>query len=215
MLHTINQILVYAVPLIFAITLHEAAHGWMASRYGDHTAKMLGRVSANPLVHIDPVGTILVPGLLLLGSSLTGMGGVLFGWAKPVPVTTRYLTPFRQGMLAVAAAGPAANLLQALIWLVLFKVCLIAGWYDRYVIEVCLAGVMVNFYLMAFNLLPLPPLDGGRILTMILPYQAAQAFARLEQYGMIVLVVLLISGFFHYWMHPFVWMARSMINAML
>lgn len=215
MLDTFAQILIYIVPLMFAITLHEAAHGWMASRYGDPTAKMLGRVTANPIPHIDPVGTLLVPGVLLLGSSLTGMGGVLLGWAKPVPINTRNLSPFRQGMLAVAIAGPMANLLQAFVWLFLFKLCLVFGWHDRYIVEVSLAGVMVNFYLMAFNLLPLPPLDGGRIVTMLLPYNAAQSFARIEEYGMIVLVVLLISGFIHYWMHPFVWVAKAMIGAVL
>lgn len=203
---------IYAIPMIFAITMHEVAHGWMARRYGDNTAWMLGRVTLNPIPHVDLVGTILVPGALLLSSALTGMGGMLIGWAKPVPVNTRNLNPWRQGMFMVSLAGPASNLIQAFIWLALLKVFVVMGLHSVVLLQIAVAGVMVNFYLMAFNLLPLPPLDGGRILTMVLPYSAARRFAELENHGMIILVVLLLSGLMGYWMSPFVSLARSMIH---
>ena len=208
----IYDIVIYAIPLIFAITMHESAHGWMARRYGDMTASMLGRVTLNPIPHIDLVGTIIVPGVLLLGSALTGFGGVLLGWAKPVPVNTRNLTPFRQGMFMVALAGPASNLLQAFVWLLLLKIFLWTGFLTQSLLDLTIAGVLVNFYLMAFNLLPLPPLDGGRIVTMLLPYEAAVKFAEIERYGMVILVVLIISGFLTYFMHPFVWTARRLLT---
>ncbi len=212
MIDTILNFVVYAVPMVFAITMHESAHGWMACRYGDRTATMLGRVTLNPIPHIDPVGTILVPGALLLSSALTGMGGMLIGWAKPVPVNTRYLNPWRQGMFMVSLAGPASNLLQAFVWLIALKLLVVMGFYSTFFLQMAVAGVMVNFYLMAFNLLPLPPLDGGRLLEMVLPYQAARQFAEIERYGMIILVVLLVSGLLSYWMSPFVSIARSMIH---
>lgn len=211
-MHHIYDIVIYAIPLIFAITMHESAHGWMARRYGDMTASMLGRVTLNPIPHIDLVGTIIVPGVLLLGSALTAFGGVLLGWAKPVPVNTRNLTPFRQGMFMVALAGPASNLLQAFVWLLLLKIFLWTGFLTQSLLDLTIAGVLVNFYLMAFNLLPLPPLDGGRIVTMLLPYEAAVKFAEIERYGMVILVVLIISGFLTYFMHPFVWTARRLLT---
>ncbi len=215
MMHHLYEIAVYAIPLLFAITMHESAHGWVARRYGDNTAWMLGRVTLNPIPHIDLVGTIIVPLILLMGSFMTGLGGVLLGWAKPVPINTRNLHPFRQGMLMVALAGPVSNLLQALLWLLVLKIFLVTGFLTQSLLDLTLAGVMVNFYLMAFNLLPLPPLDGGRIVTMILPYQAAVKFAELERYGMIILVVLIVSGFLTYFMHPFVWTARRLITWVL
>lgn len=209
---TLYQILVYGIPLIFAITLHEAAHGLAAKRYGDDTAFMLGRVTANPIPHIDLVGTILVPGGLLLGSALTGLGGVLLGWAKPVPINTRKLNPFRKGMLMVALAGPLSNFCQALVWFIFLKAFINSGMLTQSLLDITVAGVLVNFYIMAFNLLPLPPLDGGRIVTMLLPYNAAQQFARLEQYGMIILVVLIMSGLLNYWMRPFVYVGKNLLS---
>ena len=209
---TLYQILVYGIPLIFAITLHEAAHGLAAKRYGDDTAFMLGRVTANPIPHIDLVGTILVPGVLLLGSALTGLGGVLLGWAKPVPINTRKLNPFRKGMLMVALAGPLSNFCQALVWFIFLKAFINSGMLTQSLLDITVAGVLVNFYIMAFNLLPLPPLDGGRIVTMLLPYNAAQQFARLEQYGMIILVVLIMSGLLNYWMRAFVYVGKNLLS---
>lgn len=212
MIDSILNFAIYLIPMVFAITMHESAHGWMARRYGDNTATMLGRVTLNPIPHIDLVGTILVPGALLLSSALTGMGGMLIGWAKPVPVNTRYLNPWRQGMFMVSLAGPASNFIQALFWLVLLKLFVLMGFYSSFLLQLAIAGVMVNFYLMAFNLLPLPPLDGGRILEMLLPYSVARQFAEIERYGMIILVVLLVSGLLSYWMAPFVSVARGMIH---
>lgn len=215
MTQEIYQIIIYIVPLLFAITAHEAAHGWVAARYGDMTATMLGRVTLNPIPHIDLVGTIVVPAVLLLGSALTGMGGVLLGWAKPVPINTRHLSPFRQAMLMVALAGPLSNFLQAIFWLLCLKIFIVTGFVTQALLDLTVAGVLVNFYIMAFNLLPLPPLDGGRIVTMLLPYGAAVRFAELERYGMIILVVLILSGFLSYFMHPFVAIAQMMLGWVL
>ena len=212
MQQTLYQIIIYAVPMIFAITMHEAAHGWMARRYGDMTPSMMGRVTLNPIPHVDLVGTIVVPVLLLLGSAVSGMGGVLLGWAKPVPINTRNLRPFRQGMLMVALAGPLSNLLQALGWLLLLKVFILTGFLTQSLLDLTMAGVLVNFSLLAFNLLPLPPLDGGRIVTMLLPYNAAVRFAEIERYGMIVLVVLLLSGLMTLFMKPFLSAARVLLS---
>ena len=209
---SLYRVLVYGIPLIFAITLHEAAHGLAAKRYGDNTAYMLGRVTINPLPHIDMVGTVIVPGILLLGSAFTGLGGVLLGWAKPVPINTRNLKPFRKGMLMVALSGPLSNFCQALIWFILLKAFINTGLLTQSLLDITVAGVLVNFYLMAFNLLPLPPLDGGRIIMMLLPFNAAQQFARLEQYGMIILVVLILSGFLHYWMQPFIFVGKNLLS---
>ena len=209
---TLYQIIIYAVPMIFAITMHEAAHGWMARRYGDMTPSMMGRVTLNPIPHVDPVGTIVVPILLLLGSAFTGMGGVLLGWAKPVPINTRNLRPFRQAMLMVALAGPLSNLLHALARLVLLKVFTLPVILTQSLLDLTMAGVLVNFSLLAFNLLPLPPLDGGRIVTMLLPYNAAVRFAEIERYGMIVLVVLLLSGLMTFFMRPFLTAAKVLLS---
>ena len=159
--NAIQIICVYAIPLIFAITLHEAAHGWAAKKLGDDTAWILGRVTANPVPHIDPVGTVLVPGALVLMSALTGGAGFVFGWAKPVPINPRYFRHFNRDMMLTALAGPASNLLQAIGWAVVLKLVVMLGISERFVISVCAAGISVNLMLMAFNLIPIPPLDGG------------------------------------------------------
>ncbi len=186
----IQQIAVYALPVIFAITLHEAAHGYAAKHFGDTTAYMLGRISVNPLRHIDPVGTVLVPLVTL------ALGGILFGWAKPVPVNFNHLRNPKRDMLWVAAAGPAANLVMALFWALVMKIGLSMPDSSLGLPMALMgkAGITINAVLMVLNLLPLLPLDGGRIAVSLLPPPLAYSYSRLEPYGMIILVVLLFSG---------------------
>lgn len=177
-----HQISVWALPIIFAITLHEAAHGWMADRLGDPTARMLGRISANPIRHIDPMGTILLPGILLLTA------GFAFGYAKPVPVQFRNLRKPRRDMVLVAAAGPGANLLMALIAALLLHLApMLPDQAGQWLGENCINAIMVNAVLGVFNLIPLPPLDGGRIAVGLLPRSLAYPLARLEPYGMFII----------------------------
>ncbi len=192
----ISTVAIWALPVILAITLHEAAHGYVARYFGDPTADLAGRISLNPLRHIDPVGTILVPGVILLTSTLAGAGGMLFGWAKPVPVSFGRLRNPKADMLWVAAAGPGANLLMALGWAALLKVALVApvSAYTLPMAQMADAGIQINLILMLLNLLPIPPLDGGRIAVSLLPAELAWKFARLEPYGFPILIVLLISG---------------------
>lgn len=194
-LNLIQIIAVYALPVVFAITLHEAAHGYVAKRLGDLTAYAEGRVSLNPLRHIDPVGTVAVPLILLVVSKLLG-GGILFGWAKPVPVNFANLRRPKQDMLWVAAAGPGANLLMAVAWAIVMKSGILASG-SAYALPLALmgaAGVFVNLILFVLNLLPLPPLDGGRILVSLLPHRLARMVARIEPYGILILLALLFTG---------------------
>lgn len=186
----IQKIAIFAIPVIFAITLHEAAHGYIALRFGDATAKMMGRLTLNPLKHIDPIGTILVPALTIM------LGGILFGWAKPVPVNFSNLRQPKKDMLWVAAAGPAANLAMALFWAAVIKLAHILPMssYTKPMVLMGAAGVSINAILAALNLLPVPPLDGGRIAVSLLPPRLAYTLARLEPYGMFILVALLFTG---------------------
>lgn len=213
--HAIQTICVYAIPLIFAITLHESAHGWAAGRLGDPTATMLGRVTINPIPHIDPIGTIAVPGALLLMSALTGGGGLLFGWAKPVPINPRYFRNPLKAMTITAAAGPLSNLLQMIFWALLLKALAAVGFYDKFVISVCAAGISVNLMLMAFNLIPIPPLDGGRIVRGLLPRQAGMAFDKIEPYGFMILLVLMVDGGLSFFVRPFLMFGQWIINLVL
>ena len=192
----VQKIAIYALPVIFAITLHEAAHGYVARHFGDNTAYVLGRVSLNPLRHIDPVGTVLVPLLILVASSLFGAGGILFGWAKPVPVDFSGLRHPKRDMLWVAAAGPFANLVMALLWAFVFKFALIAP-QNTFTLPLSLmaeAGITINLVLMLLNLLPILPLDGGRIAVSLLPNRLAYRFSRLEPYGFPILLLLLFTN---------------------
>lgn len=212
-LNLIQTIAVYALPVIFAITLHEAAHGYVAKHFGDLTAYAEGRVSLNPLRHIDPFGTVALPLILLALSKLFGGGGILFGWAKPVPVNFSNLRHPKRDMLWVAAAGPASNLLMALLWALLVKIGLSApGSYFALPLALMgAAGVFVNVIFMVLNLLPLPPLDGGRILVSLLPHRLAHMVARVEPYGFVILIVLLFTGALGVVMWPMIGFTMSAI----
>src|SRR5690606_4211635 len=193
----IQTITVYALPVLFGITLHEAAHGYVARMFGDPTAWQAGRISLNPLRHIDPVGTIVVPIVLLFSSKLMGGGGLLFGWAKPVPVDWSRLRRPKQDMLWVALAGPASNLFMALLWAISLRLMvgtgMVVGEGDFWV-RMAIAGVQVNLILMALNLGPLPPLDGGRVVVSLLPPNMAWRYSRIEPYGLLSLIVLMFTG---------------------
>ncbi|MCD8338585.1 MAG: site-2 protease family protein [Burkholderiales bacterium] len=211
----ITTIAVSAIPLIFAITIHEAAHGYVARYFGDNTAWMLGRVTLNPIKHIDPIGTILVPFGLLLLSAISGMGGIIFGWAKPVPVNFRNLRNPKKDMIWVAAAGPLSNLIQAIIWAILLSFLVFAGIDEDFFLQVCVAGIMLNVVLMALNLIPIPPLDGGRIVTGLLPSGWAWKYARIEPYGIYILFALIFTGLLTTVMHPFMAFGMSIVRIFL
>jgi len=208
----IQTIAVYALPLIFAITLHEAAHGYVARLFGDDTATQLGRVSLNPARHIDPVGTLLVPVVMLLGAKLLGGTGVLFGWAKPVPVDFGRLRRPKQDMLWVALAGPAANLAMALGWAIFLRVYAASGMREYFWFDMGLAGVNVNLVLMAMNLLPILPLDGGRIVFSLLPNRAAWHYSRIEPYGLMIVVLLLATGALGLFLRPLLALGRMVVG---
>ena len=185
-LSTIQQFSIWVIPVLFAITVHEAAHGLAASKLGDHTAKMLGRITLNPIKHIDPIGTVLVPSVLFL------LGGFIFGWAKPVPVNFSALGTPRRDTALVALAGPAANFLMAILWVVVahIGVFLQVSW----LVYSGSAGILINLMLGVLNLLPLLPLDGGRILSALLPPQLSYQYSRLEPYGFLILIALVVLG---------------------
>lgn len=195
-LSLIQKIAVFALPVIFAITLHEAAHGYVARFFGDMTAAAAGRITANPLKHIDLVGTIIVPLVILVSSKLLGGGAILFGWAKPVPVDFSRLRRPKQDMLWVAAAGPGMNFVMAVFWALMIQLghALGSGFASAPLMLMGAAGVFINVILMALNLIPLPPLDGGRIAVSLLPMKQAMQFARLEPYGLFILLGLLFTG---------------------
>ncbi|MBL4638101.1 MAG: site-2 protease family protein [Proteobacteria bacterium] len=198
----IQKIIIWALPVLFAITAHEVAHGWVALKLGDRTAQMMGRLTLNPLKHIDPIGTLLVPGLLLV------FGGFVFGWAKPVPITYENLRKPKSDMAWVALAGPMANLIMAAIWALVAKLALVALQSGIALGEPMLymgvAGVLINTMLMVLNLLPLPPLDGGRILVSVLPGPLAWQVGRLEPYGFFILLALLYFGILSLMLWPLI-----------
>ncbi len=208
----IQTLALAALPVIFAITLHEAAHGYAARYFGDPTAWQAGRISLNPLRHIDPVGTVLIPLLILLFSA----GSFLFGYAKPVPVNFSRLRNPKQDMFWVALAGPAANLFMALVWAALLKLAWEMPVNDFTVplSEMSKLGVIINCVLMVLNLLPLPPLDGGRIAVSLLPYPLASKFAQLERWGFPILLLLLFTGILGLVMSPLVQMLAGLIETL-
>ncbi|ALQ50513.1 site-2 protease family protein [Nitrosomonas ureae] len=209
----IQGIAIYALPVIFAITLHEAAHGYIARHFGDFTAHNEGRISLNPIRHIDPVGTILVPLSLFILSKLTIGAGFLFGWAKPVPVNFSNLRQPKRDMLWVAAAGPGANLLMAFFWALMIKLAIASpdSSFAKPLALMGIAGIEINVILMVLNLLPLPPLDGGRMAVSLLPHRLAYQFSRIEPYGFMILLVLLFSGVLGAVIGPMITWAKIMI----
>ena len=188
----VEKIIVWAIPVLFAITVHEVAHGWVASRLGDQTARRLGRLTLNPIKHIDPIGTVVLPALLLY------LGGFIFGWAKPVPVNWQNLGHPRRDMALVAAAGPGANLVMLVLWALLGKLLFLLNQNPVWLLELLQPmyriGIWINIILMVLNLFPLLPLDGGRIMTSLLPASLATAYSRLEPFGLLLLVLLLATG---------------------
>jgi len=211
----IQTIAVYALPVLFAITLHEAAHGYVARLFGDPTAAQAGRITLNPIRHIDPVGTILVPLAILLTTKLMGGAGMLFGWAKPVPVDFGRLRRPKRDMLWVAAAGPGANLFMAILWALSLRLLFESGSSESFWFQMAIAGVQVNLVLMALNLLPILPLDGGRIVFSLLPQRMAWQYSRIEPYGIIIVVVLLVSGLLWTLLEPVLALGRGVVSLFL
>jgi Zn-dependent protease len=210
--HLIQTVAIYALPVLFAITVHEAAHGYAARYFGDNTAYSLGRISLNPLKHIDPMGTLLMPLLLYFATS----GAFLFGYAKPVPVNFGRLRHPKRDMIWVALAGPGANFLQALLWGGLLLVLGAIGVDEYFFIKMCQGGVLVNVVMFAFNLFPLPPLDGGRILVGLLPWRQAALLARIEPWGFFIVMALVITGLVStYWMQPLMELTASAVHLIL
>ena len=208
----IQTVLIYALPVLFAITVHEAAHGYAARHFGDNTAYMLGRITLNPIKHIDPIGTILMPIMLYFATS----GAFLFGYAKPVPVNFGHLRNPKRDMVWVALAGPASNFVQAIFWAVVMITLVGTGVEERFFLEMARAGVLVNLVMWAFNLFPVPPLDGGRILVGLLPWKQAQLVSRLEPYGFFIVMGLVIFGVVGtIWLRPLMSFGYTVINYLI
>ncbi len=208
----IQTVLIYALPVLFAITVHEAAHGYTARHFGDHTAAMLGRVTLNPIKHIDPVGTVLMPLLLYFATS----GAFLFGYAKPVPVNFHQLRNPKRDMVWVALAGPASNFAQAIGWALVLVALAVTGAQERFFVDMARAGVAVNLVMWAFNLFPLPPLDGGRILVGLLPWKQAQFIARIEPYGFFIVLALVVGGVVgQLWLRPLMSLGYAAIDLLI
>jgi Zn-dependent protease len=209
----IQTVLIYALPVIFAITVHEAAHGYVARHLGDNTAEAMGRVTLNPMKHIDPIGTILMPLMLYFATS----GAFLFGYAKPVPVNFGRLRHPKRDMIWVALAGPASNFVQAILWALVLVGLVAAGVNETFFIKMAQGGVLVNLVMWAFNLFPLPPLDGGRVLAGLLPNGSAQNFlARIEPFGFFIVMGLVIAGIVStFWLRPLMDVGYTVINLLI
>ena len=208
----IQTILIYALPVLLSITVHEAAHGYAARYFGDRTAEMMGRITLNPLKHIDPIGTIVMPLFLYFATS----GAFLFGYAKPVPVNFGKLRNPKRDMVWVALAGPASNLAQAIIWALLLLVYALVGMSEPFFIKMAQGGILANLVMWAFNLFPLPPLDGGRILVGLLPWRQAQWVARLEPWGFFIVMALVLVGVVGtWWLQPLMELGYWLIHWLL
>jgi Zn-dependent protease len=209
----IQTVLIYALPVVFAITVHEAAHGYVARHFGDNTAEVMGRVTLNPMKHIDPIGTILMPLMLYFATS----GAFLFGYAKPVPVNFGRLRHPKRDMIWVALAGPASNFVQAILWALVLVGLIAAGVNETFFIKMAQGGVLVNLVMWAFNLFPLPPLDGGRVLAGLLPNGAAQNFlARIEPFGFFIVMALVLAGVVStFWLRPLMDVGYTVINLLI
>ncbi|NBQ86853.1 MAG: site-2 protease family protein [Betaproteobacteria bacterium] len=208
----VQKVTIFALPVLFAITVHEAAHGYAARRLGDDTAWRMGRLTLNPLRHIDPLGTVLMPLLLYFATS----GAFLFGYAKPVPVNFGNLRRPKRDMIWVALAGPAVNLVQAVVWAALFVVIAGVGVEERFFLEMAKAGVLTNLVMWAFNLFPLPPLDGGRILVGLLPMRAAIALSRVEPWGFFIVMTLVLVGIVsQWWLRPLIALGYEVIGLLM
>jgi Zn-dependent protease len=210
--HLIQTVTLYAIPVLLAITLHEAAHGYAAKHFGDNTAYMMGRVTLNPFPHIDPMGTIVMPLLLYIATS----GAFLFGYAKPVPVRFGNLRNPKRDMIWVALAGPGSNFVQALIWGALLYLYQGIGVSEPFLVEMAQGGVLVNVVMCVFNLFPLPPLDGGRILVGLLPLRQALLVSRVEPWGFFIVMALVLAGVVsNLWMQPLMGLAYQLIHLLL
>ena len=208
----IQTVAIYALPVLFAITVHEAAHGYAARYFGDPTAYLMGRITLNPLKHIDPIGTIAIPLMLYFATS----GSFLFGYAKPVPVNFNKLRNPKKDMVWVALAGPGANLTQAFFWAIALTMLIALGIEERFWLAMCRAGILVNVVMFVFNLFPLPPMDGGRILVGLLPWRQAEIVARVEPYGFFILLALLVAGVITtLWMLPLMSVTYGLIDLVL
>ena len=210
--HLIQTVALYALPVLFAITIHEAAHGYVARHFGDNTAYVLGRVTLNPLKHIDPVGTILMPLLLYFATS----GAFLFGYAKPVPVRFGNLRNPKRDMIWVALAGPGVNFLQAFLWGALLYMLKGMEVSEPFFLKMAQGGVLVNLVMFVFNLFPLPPLDGGRVLVGLLPHRQAELVSRVEPWGFFIVMALVISGVVTtLWLQPLMALSYGLLDLLL
>lgn len=207
---TLYTVAIWILPVLFAITLHEASHAYVAKYFGDTTAYMLGRMTLNPVKHIDPFGTIIIPAALILLNS-----PFIFGYAKPVPVNFGNLRNPRRNSALVALAGPASNLFMALLWQIFKIIVITTGLQEPFLIKMANAGVLINLVLFAFNLFPLPPLDGGRILSSLLPTHLAWKFARIEPYGFFIVLALVYFKMLGYWMSPLMQAGAMIVQTIL